>query len=68
VAERDQLARILTGVSTPAEEVLGSASLGGEVMSLSNSATAIDEMTREYIDEQEGEEVAHGSRFPIGTG
>lgn len=32
-----------------------------------SSGTIMDEMIRDYIDEQEGEQIADDSRFPIGN-
>ena len=64
VAKRHQLAHVVTGVSASAKEVLGPASWGRGYLAVS-SGTITDEMIREYIDEQEGEQVADDSRFPI---
>jgi len=64
VAEGDQLACAAAGVSALAQAVLGSTLLGRGYLAVS-SGTIPDEMIREYIDEQEGEQVADDSRFPI---
>jgi putative transposase len=64
VAERDQLARPATGVSTSVEKFWGRHFWARGYLAVS-SGTITDEMIREYIEEQEGEQIADDSRFPI---
>ena len=63
-AEGNQLAGAIAGVSPLAQEILGSAFLVKGILAVS-SGTITDEMIREYIDEQEGEQIIDDSRFPI---
>ena len=64
MAEGHQLSDSPSGVSVSSEKVLGSAFLGQGLLAVS-SGTITDEMIKEYIDEQEGEQIADDSRFPI---
>jgi putative transposase len=64
MAERNQLAGTAAGVSAPAKAVLGRHFWARGYLAVSSGAIT-DEMTREYIDEQEGEQIADDSRFPI---
>jgi len=63
-AEGDQLTSIAAVVPTSTEEVLGKALLG-ERISGRQLGYNHRRMIREYIEEQEGEQIADDSRFPI---
>jgi hypothetical protein len=67
VAQGDELENAAAGVFASEEEVLGSAPVGEGYLAVS-SGTITDEMIKQYIDEQEGEQVADDSRFPIDEG
>jgi hypothetical protein len=64
MAQRNNLAGIVAGVSTPEEEILGAHSWALGYLAVS-CGTITDEMIQEYIEEQEGEQIADDGRFPI---
>ena len=64
MAEGNQLPGTAPRVSITAKEVLGGHFWARGYLAVS-SGTITDEMIREYIDEQEGEQIADDSRFPI---
>lgn len=64
MAEGDQFAGVVAGISSLAQESLETALLGERLSGVS-CGTITDEMFREYIDEQEDEQLADDSRFPI---
>ena len=64
MAQRDQLAGAAAGISTPTQEILGPAFWARGYLAVS-SGNITDEMVKEYIEEQEGEQIIDDSRFPI---
>jgi putative transposase len=64
VAEGDQFAGAVTRICSFAEKFWGRHLWARGYLAVS-SGTITDEMIREYIDEQEGEQIADDSRFPI---
>jgi putative transposase len=64
MAQRNNLAGIVAGVSTPEEEILGVHFWALGYLAVS-CGTITDEMIQEYIEEQEGEQIADDGRFPI---
>ena len=65
MAEGYQLAGAVAGVSPLTQEILGSDIFWARGYLAASSGTITDEMIREYIDEQEGEQIIDDSRFPI---
>jgi len=64
MAEGDQLTRAAAGISPDARSSGENIFWARGYLAVS-SGTITDEMIREYIDEQEGEQIADDSRFPI---
>jgi putative transposase len=64
VAEGDQFAGPVTRICSFTKKFWGRHLWARGYLAVS-SGTITDEMIREYIDEQEGEQIADDSRFPI---
>jgi putative transposase len=65
MAEGNQLAGAVAGVSSLCARNSGGRHLWARGYFAVSSGTITDEMIREYIDEQEGRQIIDDSRFPI---
>jgi len=64
IAEGDRAACAATGIPAAAQAALGEALLARGYLAVS-SGTITDERVRQYIEEEEGEQIVDDSRFPI---